>query len=234
MEVRLHFGRLTRDVEPPHDLVERRLIGQECGRRKYDRTIRRGDRGDLARMRNQRRQPGLNIRGRIGDCQQHGGKVGVLQLADRRRLGRQLLNRCADIAVVRNRNRVDVRIVELIEVRRDVGGSVKNVEPAWDLVERRLIGQERRHGIDWLAIRHRHRRVRVGRARTEARRVGQSKCRRRGERVRSKNKVVEFGGDRGVGPRKEINAGRAFREPTEACAVGQCAASARDLDRKTV
>ena len=172
--------------------------------KRANRPIGRGDRGDLARIRNQRRQPGLNIRGRIIDCEQHGGKVGVLQLADRRRVGRQLLNRCADIAVVRNHNRVDVRIiVELIEVRRDVGRTVKNVEAARSPVERRLIGQELRHGLDWLTIRHRHCRVRVARARTEARRVGQSKCRRRGERVRSKNKRFELAGDRGRGPRKE-------------------------------
>ena len=49
-----------------------------------------------------------------------------------------------------------------------------------------------------------------------------------------KTKRVEFAGDRGCGPRKEVNAGRAFREPFETCAVGQCAAPARELDRKTV
>jgi hypothetical protein len=132
------------------------------------------------------------------------GKVGVLKLADRRRVARQLLNGCGHLAVARNRKRVDVRIVELIEVRGDVSRVVKNVEAARDQVERSLIGLERRHGHDdRLAIRHCHCRLRVGCARIDARRVSQSECRRRVEGVWSKNKRVELAGDRGCGPRKE-------------------------------
>ena len=41
------------------------------------------------------------------------------------------------------------------------------------VVELPPMGEEIRHGIDWLAIRHRHCRVRVARARAAARRVGQ-------------------------------------------------------------
>ena len=90
-----------------------------------------GGRGDLAGIGNQRRQARLNISRVIRDREQHGRRVHILQLADRRRIARQLLNRGADLPVVRNCDGVDVRIVELIEVRRDVGRGVEDVESAW-------------------------------------------------------------------------------------------------------
>ncbi len=112
IEVRRDVGRRIRDGESADDLIERRPIVQECVRRNGDdRPIGRSDRGDLARISNQRQQPGLNIRGRIMDCEPRGGMVGILQLVDRLRVGRQLLNRCADIAVVRNHNLEDVLII---------------------------------------------------------------------------------------------------------------------------
>ena len=77
------------------------------------------------------------------DREQHRRPVRILQVADRRRIGRELRNRSADLAVVRNRDRRNVRIVEPVEVRRQIGRRIGDVEPANDLVERRLIGQER-------------------------------------------------------------------------------------------
>ena len=141
-EVGDNIRRRVRDVEPADDLVERRLIGQESGRRNDDRPIGRNDGADLARILNQRRQAGLNIPSRIMDREQHRRPVRILQIADRRRIGRELRNRSADLAVVRNRDRRNVRIVELVEVRRQIGRRTGDVEPANDLIERRLIGQE--------------------------------------------------------------------------------------------
>ena len=95
-----NVSRRVGDGEPADDLVERRLVGQERRRRDHDRPVGRGDRGDLARIGDQRRQPRFNIRSRIVDREQHGRGVRILQLADRGRIGRQLLNRSGDLAVV--------------------------------------------------------------------------------------------------------------------------------------
>ena len=235
VEVLSNVKRRVGDGEPANDLVERRLIGQERRRRDNDRAVGRGDRGDLARIGGQRRQPRFNIRSRIVDREQHGRGVGILQLADRGRIGGQLLNRSGDLAVVQNRNDIDVGIVELIEVCGNGARRVENVEAARRLVERRLIGQERRHRDDERPTGiNCHGRVCVARARADAGRVGQSECRRPGARGWGVNKGVELAGDRRRSPRKDVDAWPTGPEPVETRAVGQGAAEARQLDRDTV
>ncbi len=80
--------------------------------------------------------------------------------------------------------------------------------------------------------RHCHGRGCVARARADVGRVGQSKCRRPGA-ARSEDKRFELTHDI-RSPRQQVDARRARREPGETCAVGQGAAAARQLDRKTV
>jgi hypothetical protein len=73
-------------------------------------------------------------------------ELAFLRLADRPRVARQLLNRRGDLIIIQNCNRFYVRIIELIEVRRNEACVAKIVEAVRVLVERRLIGEKIRHG----------------------------------------------------------------------------------------
>ena len=78
------------------------------------------------------------------------------------------------------------------------------------------VGQVRRHrdNLD-CGRQNSHGRVRVTRARSDAGRVGQSERRRPGARARIENQGVEFAGDCGRAPRKEVGARRARHEPVK-------------------
>ena len=122
------------------ELADRRRVAGQLRHRDPDRVIvGDGDRSDVRAV--EPVEAARDIGRGVGHRQLIRVRVGVGELADRRRVAGQLRHRDPDRVIVGNRDRVDVRIVELIDAARDVGRDVGNGEAARNLVVARDIGE---------------------------------------------------------------------------------------------
>ena len=133
----LDIGRRIRNREPANNLVKRRFVGDKDCSPNRDRAARRRDRRDVAGVRRQGRQIGLDIGRRVRNREPANDFIERCCIGDKgcspdRDRTTRCRDRCNETGVRRQGSQIGL----------DIGGRVRNRKPTNNLVKRRFVGDK--------------------------------------------------------------------------------------------